>query len=158
MGFLAGAIPLPCPASVDLKPRDYSCSCCQQRASFRLSPLHPMTSAGPSHLQHETHNEWERLLHICIRRNTRKQHTVIWNVCPNMRPYSRGTSALKSRICRDDLGEVASVLGLPPSRHLCTSPKFAEFGKPLPDRPELGKGNKGLGGRKGTFRFTVKRA
>lgn len=140
LGFLAGAIPLPCPACVYLKHRDYSCSCCQQRASFRLSPLHPMTSAGPSHLQQKTHNEWESLLLICIRRNTQKQHTVIWNVCPNMRPYLRGKSALKSRFCRDDLEEVASVLCLPPSRHLCTSLKRAEFGKPLLDRPELGKG------------------
>lgn len=61
LGFLAGAIPLCCP--VYLKHRDYSCSCCQQRASFRLSPLHSMTSAGPSHLQLKTHNEWESLLH-----------------------------------------------------------------------------------------------
>lgn len=128
LGFLAGAIPLSCPASVYLKHRDYSCSCCQQRASFRLSPLHSMTSAGPSHLQHKTH-EWESLLHICIRRNTQKQHTVIWNVCPNMRPYLRGKSAPKSRFCRDDLEEVASAPRLPPSRHLCTSPKRAEFGK-----------------------------
>lgn len=75
LGFLAGAIPLPCP--VYLKHRDYSCSRCQQRASFRLSPLHSMTSAGPSHLQHKTHNEWESVLHICIRRNAQKQHTVI---------------------------------------------------------------------------------
>lgn len=66
LGFLAGAIPPSCPASVYLKHRDYSCSCCQQRASFRLGPLHSMTSAGPSHLQHKTHNEWETLLHRCM--------------------------------------------------------------------------------------------
>lgn len=66
LGFLAGAIPLFCPVSVYLKRRDYSCSCCQQRASFRLSPLHSMTSAGPSHLQDKTHKEWESLLHRCI--------------------------------------------------------------------------------------------
>lgn len=38
LGVLAGAIPLSCPVPVYLKRRDYSCSCCQQRASFRLSP------------------------------------------------------------------------------------------------------------------------
>lgn len=100
LGFLAAAIPLSCPASVYVKHRDHSCCRCQQRASFRLSPLHSMTSAGPSHLQHKTHNEWESPLHICIRRNAqKKQHTVIWNVCPNMRPCLRGKSELKSRFC-----------------------------------------------------------
>lgn len=44
-------------ASVDVRRRDYSCCSCQQRASFRLSLLHSMTSAEPSHLQRQTHNE-----------------------------------------------------------------------------------------------------
>lgn len=62
-GFLNSAIPLSCPLceSLYLRHRDYSCSSCQQRASFRLSLLHSMTSAEPSHLQHKTPNMRERL-------------------------------------------------------------------------------------------------
>lgn len=53
---LSGAIPLSCPPVwVCLRHRDYSRSSCQQRASFRLSLLHSMTSAEPSHLQQQTH-------------------------------------------------------------------------------------------------------
>lgn len=53
---LNGAIPLSCPPVwVCLRRRDYSCSSCQQRASFRLSLLHSMTSAEPSHLQQQIH-------------------------------------------------------------------------------------------------------
>lgn len=42
--------PSPCVSEYP-RHRDYSCCSCQQRASFRLSLLHSMTSAQPSHLK-----------------------------------------------------------------------------------------------------------
>lgn len=77
-GILTGAIPLSCPLcpSVYLKHRDYSCSSCQQRASFRLSLLHSMTSAEPSHLQHKTHNEGERTPPHAHKHRENKTNTI----------------------------------------------------------------------------------
>lgn len=61
---LNGAIPLSCPPVwVCLRRRVYSCSSCQQRASFRLCLLHSMTSAEPSHRQQQTHRVKRRVPH-----------------------------------------------------------------------------------------------
>lgn len=62
--------------SVYLRHRDYSRYSCQQRASFRISLLHSMTSAEPSHLQQQAHNERERPHTYTQALNKRKANKV----------------------------------------------------------------------------------
>lgn len=61
--------------------RDYSCCSCQQRASFRLSLLHSMTSAEPSHLK----SRRERPLpHTLSEKNTNNTPPVSQNPCQHV--------------------------------------------------------------------------
>lgn len=72
--------PSPCVSEYP-RHRDYSCCSCQQRASFRLSLLHSMTSAEPSHLK----SRRERPLpHTLSEKNTNNTPPVSQNPCQHV--------------------------------------------------------------------------